>query len=132
MFVTALRENMQYMNREICTHTDKKAQWKYKDREYDFIHIADGVFSPIYDVIAQDVIRQTGSLSGTLLDIGCGGGHLGRAIMKRTGHSGCFLDIDERAVSLARERAIADGLESVLLLSAWMWSIWNCLTDMPI
>lgn len=88
-----------------------KQQWNDCGSEYDFIHIEDGVFAPIYDVIAEDVIRETGSRSGMLLDIGCGGGHLGRAVMRRTAHRGCFLDINKTAVALAKERARWDGLE---------------------
>jgi len=96
------------MNIFICSD---ERQCYSKEGEYDFIHIADGVFAPIYDVIAQDIILQTGSKSGKLLDIGCGGGHLGRAVIKLTAHNCCFLDINKTAILLAKERACTDGLD---------------------
>ena len=85
-------------------------QWQDDDSDYEFIHIADNVFYPIYDVIAADIIAQTGSTGGNLLDIGCGGGHLGRAIMRRTSHKGWFLDINAKAIEYAKQRAQQDDL----------------------
>lgn len=78
--------------------------------EYEFDDIAEHIFYPIYDVIAGDLLEETGITSGRLLDVGCGGGHLGLAVMARAEFTGDFLDINRTAVGLAGERAAKRGL----------------------
>ena len=46
--------------------------------DFEFDDIAENIFLPIYEVIATDLLEETGVVSGQMLDIGCGGGHLGR------------------------------------------------------
>ena len=71
--------------------------------DYDFDQIAEEVFFPIYDIIAEDIIRSTGRISGRLLDIGCGGGHLGLSLLKKTAYRGTFVDISKEAIEIAEE-----------------------------
>lgn len=47
--------------------------------------IAKTVFGPAYPVIAEQIIEESGISEGLLLDIGCGGGHLGIAMAKKGG-----------------------------------------------
>ncbi len=80
------------------------------NEDYEFDKIAQNIFYPIYDVIAEDILLWTGSTEGNLIDIGCGGGHLGMALMQKTAHIGYFVDINEAALKIARTRAEERGL----------------------
>lgn len=72
--------------------------------EYD--DIAENVFSPIYAVICDDIIKATGITSGILLDIGCGGGHLGLTMLKKSDFKvGVLCDSNPEAIKIAQARA---------------------------
>ena len=45
-----------------------------KHPDYDYDEIADNIFFPIYDRIAEQIIDATDVRNGKMLDIGCGGG----------------------------------------------------------
>jgi ubiquinone/menaquinone biosynthesis C-methylase UbiE len=77
---------------------------------FEFDYIAQHIFLPIYEVIADDAIAKTGSTEGLLLDIGCGGGHLGLTLLKKTRHSALLADINREALALAEKRAAEWGL----------------------
>ncbi len=121
--------------------------WTDTGKEYDFIRYADGPFSPIYDVIAEDALQATGSFDGVMVDLGCGAGHLGRAVMRKTAHTGVFVDINAQAIAYAKERAERDGLTercaflctdvettglpdgyANLIVSRSSWQFWTDLT----
>ena len=80
--------------------------------DFEFDDIAENIFLPIYEVIATDLLEETGVVSGQMLDIGCGGGHLGLAVMAQSKLRCTFMDINRTAVSCAEERAAKRGLES--------------------
>ena len=71
-----------------------------KSIPYD--RIAEEIFAPIYPQIARDLLEATGIRSGRMADIGCGGGHLGFAIMEQAPFDGLFLDILPEALTAAR------------------------------
>ena len=73
--------------------------------DFEFDDIAENIFLPIYEVIATDLLEETGVVSGQMLDIGCGGGHLGLAVMVQSKLQCTFMDINRTAVSCAEERA---------------------------
>lgn len=81
-----------------------------KDLDYD--QIAEGIFAPIYPDIARAMTERTGKTGGRLLDIGCGGGHMGFAVMARGDFTGTFCDIRPEAVRLTAARAEKLGLAS--------------------
>lgn len=85
-----------------------KGDWTGSDFEFDTI--AQNIFYPIYAVIAEDIILRTRRTKGVLIDIGCGGGHLGMAVMEKTAFRGFFVDINETALKIAETRAEARGL----------------------
>ena len=72
--------------------------------------IAEEIFAPIYPRIARDLLEATGVRGGRMVDIGCGGGHLGFAVMEQAPFEGLFLDICGEALTSARARAEARGL----------------------
>ena len=74
----------------------------FTNPDYEFDDIAEQVFYPIYDVIAQDLLEETGIVSGSMLDVGCGGGHLGFAVMAKSDLTGAFVDINATAVGWQR------------------------------
>ena len=76
--------------------------------EYDAI--ASGVFAPLYPVVAEAILERTGVVSGRMLDVGCGGGHLGFAVMERAPFEGWLVDVSPDAVELCRERSLGMGL----------------------
>ena len=71
--------------------------------EYD--KIAEGIFGPIYIDIAKVIIETTDIKKGNLLDLGCGGGHLGFAMNELGDYTLNFSDIREEALKIAKERA---------------------------
>jgi ubiquinone/menaquinone biosynthesis C-methylase UbiE len=74
----------------------------------EFDQIAQEIFFPIYDIIAEDALDKTGKVNGTMLDIGCGGGHLGLSVLKNAaGLKGILMDSNPDAISIADSR-IAD------------------------
>lgn len=78
----------------------------------DFDIIANKVFFPIYEVIAQDIVKETGISHGVAIDLGCGGGHLGLSLLKLTDMAGLLFDMNQDALEIARKRADEWGLES--------------------
>ncbi|MCI1904263.1 class I SAM-dependent methyltransferase [Enterococcus hirae] len=81
-----------------------------KDPEYSFDEIAETIFGPIYPIIAADIVKETGITSGRLLDVGCGGGHLGIAMLKLTKMNGELVDIHPQAIEIAQTRLAEVGL----------------------
>lgn len=81
------------------------------EKALDYDAIASEVFAPLYPVVAEAILKRTGILSGRMLDIGCGGGHLGYAVMERAAFEGWLLDISPDAVALCRRRSLELGLE---------------------
>ena len=77
---------------------------------YEFDKIAQEIFFPIYAVIAKDIIRVSGVTEGRLLDLGCGGGHLGLSVLKATLMTATLIDKNPDAVEIAARRAAGWGL----------------------
>ena len=82
--------------------------WTKPDFEFDWV--AEHIFAPIYPVIARDVLSRTPLRAGRVMDLGCGGGHLGFALMGQGAFQGYFVDVNQTALDLARQRARERGL----------------------
>lgn len=82
------------------------------DKNYEFDYIAENIFYPIYPVISDDIIKETSVVKGKFLDIGCGGGHLGLNLLKKTNMNGVFIDINKYAIEKTKNRAKEWYLES--------------------
>jgi len=78
---------------------------------YEFDYVAQEILFPIYPVIADDMLRYTGVREGRMLDVGCGGGHMGLSVLKAApGLRGILLDKNPEAVAIAERRAAEWGL----------------------
>ena len=78
--------------------------------KFPFDFIAEHIFYPIYPVIAQDILERTGIRQGCMVDIGCGGGHLGMALLEQSRLTGIFVDVNDAALDLAQKHADQRGL----------------------
>lgn len=70
----------------------------------DFDKIANEIFFPVYEVIAGDALQVCGKKSGSCLDVGCGGGHLGLSVAKLSAMRITLMDIKAEAIEIARQR----------------------------
>lgn len=82
------------------------------EEEYRFDWIAQNIFFPIYPVIAHDILARVPGREGILIDVGCGSGHLGLALLEKTQYQGYFVDLNPTALALGREHARERGLEA--------------------
>ena len=82
-----------------------------EEKTYDYDRIADTIFAPIYPDIAKAMVERTGVRRGRLLDIGCGPGHMGFAVMDLGDFTADFCDINPQAVEIARRRVPERGYE---------------------
>ena len=73
-----------------------------------FDAFASEYFAPIYPAYAQKIITRTGVNTGDVLDLGCGGGHLGFSLLDLGNFSSVtFFDKQEKAIEQSKERAEA-------------------------
>jgi ubiquinone/menaquinone biosynthesis C-methylase UbiE len=85
-------------------------EYEMSGNAFEFDDIAQNIFFPIYGAIALDIVATTGKRAGRVLDLGCGGGHLGLSLLKATGMSAVLLDKNPDAVGIAQRRATQWGL----------------------
>ncbi|BAK99058.1 putative methyltransferase [Oscillibacter valericigenes Sjm18-20] len=77
----------------------------------EFDYVAQTILFPIYPVIAEDMLSYTGIRNGRMLDIGCGGGHMGLSVLKAAPElRGILLDKNPEAACIADRRAAEWGL----------------------
>lgn len=88
----------------------KKVMEEENVGEYDWV--AEHVFSPIYPIIVEQIIHRCGITTGTCLDVGCCGGHLGIAMAEKTSFQVVLMDKLASALQIAEERAAQKGLQS--------------------
>lgn len=77
-------------------------------KEFDII--AKTVFAPAYPAIADQIIQETGISKGLILDIGCGGGHLGIAMAKKGDFMVGLLDPSPNMLKIATRNSEEAGL----------------------
>lgn len=95
---------------------------------FPYDEIAEKFFSPIYPVIAEAILEKTGVGSGRLLDLGCGGGHLGFELLKRGNYStAVFADANPEALKATERRGSERGFGSVMETSLQD----ACALDLP-
>ena len=80
-----------------------------KDSKH-FLTIADTIFSPIYPVIAEQIVTNTGIHSGTALDVGTGPGHLATALALASDCTVHALDCSPDMIEICQTRVSEKGL----------------------
>lgn len=75
-----------------------------------FLTIADTIFSPIYPVIAEQIVTNTGIRSGTALDVGSGPGHLATALALASECTVHALDCSPDMIEICQNRVSEKGL----------------------
>ena len=68
--------------------------------------IADEVFAPLYPYYAEKIVRETGIRYGRCLDVGCGCGHLGLAMLNAGIFKLCSLDCSAEMLERMWENAL--------------------------
>ncbi len=80
----------------------------------EFDYIAENIFAPIYPIIARSILQRSGIQTGSLLDLGCGGGHLAMALCEQGNFSDVTLaDLSQVALDMAQKRAEEHGVSPV-------------------
>ena len=89
----------------------------YKIKSVEFKFISDnGVFSKNHVDFATDILLNAiadEGVSGKLLDVGCGYGVIGITLAKLFKINVTMLDVNERALDLAKRNAIKNGVEKI-------------------
>lgn len=83
----------------------------------EFLVIADTIFSPIYPVIAEQIVTNTGIHSGTALDVGSGPGHLATALALASECTVHALDCSPDMVEICQRRISEKGLTKKVIPS---------------
>jgi ubiquinone/menaquinone biosynthesis C-methylase UbiE len=76
--------------------------------KYD--QIAREVFAPVYPLIAEQIVQNTGIKEGICLDIGSGGGYLAIALAKITDLNFYLLDCSQEFLAIASKNIADHGL----------------------
>ncbi|WP_139653531.1 class I SAM-dependent methyltransferase [Raoultibacter phocaeensis] len=94
--------------------------------QYD--EIAERFFAPIYPVIADAILERTHAREGRLLDLGCGSGHLGFALLEKGAYAhAVFADANLEALEITKRRAAERGFASLIETSVQD----ACALDLP-
>lgn len=107
-----------YSNSPDSEHNRKEHPVKLKGQNFRFITDA-GVFSKTQIDFGSKLLIETFDTTdlpdGPLLDVGCGYGPIGIALADTTGRNVTMVDINERAVELAKENAALNHVETVTI-----------------
>lgn len=94
-----------FTNNSNLKSNKKLINFKFKNKEYKF-YTDNGVFSKDSVDVGTTVLLSAlnfDKISGMVLDIGCGYGPIGIIIADKTNSAVDMIDINERAISLAKE-----------------------------
>lgn len=75
-----------------------------------FDTIATEIFAPLYPVMAERILNESGLREGRCLDLGCGSGWLGIALARQSRFEMTFLDASEAMLRLTEKHLKAHGL----------------------
>ena len=83
-----------------------------EEKEMSYDEIAENIYFPVFPELADLIISETGIKEGKLLDVGCGGGHVGFAVMDKGSFDDCtFVDIKNETREQVLDRSIKRGYE---------------------
>lgn len=72
--------------------------------------VARTTFAPVYPALARQIVEDTGIKEGICIELGCGSGALGLALVKVTNLKVYAIDINPYAVAIAQRNAVEAGL----------------------
>ncbi|MCS7252709.1 MAG: class I SAM-dependent methyltransferase [Armatimonadota bacterium] len=72
--------------------------------------VARTTFAPVYPALAKQIVEDTGVKEGICVELGCGPGSLGLALVKITRLRVYAIDINPYAVAIAQRNAVESGL----------------------
>lgn len=110
--------NHYYTNQPEVAHDRKK--WTFPLRGKNFTFVTDSnVFSKgtvdFGSRVLIDAFDDTNLPEGDILDVGCGYGPIGLSLAHSTGRHVEMVDVNERAVELAKENADLNGIKHVTI-----------------
>lgn len=115
-----------YYSREQKVESDPKL-WEFTLRNHLYKFKTDnGVFSKSEVDFGSRLLIETfevPEINGEILDVGCGYGPIGLSIAKDTGRKVHMIDVNERALGLAKENASLNRIQNVLIYES------DCLTN---
>lgn len=110
-----------YTNNPSASHARKLWDTTLRGQNYQFVSDS-GVFSKYgVDYGSRVLIEAMDVPSGAnVLDVGCGYGPIGLAAARLAGEHGhvTMIDVNSRAVELARENALVNGISNVTVLQS--------------
>jgi len=74
--------------------------------------VARTTFAPVYPALAKQIVDDTGISEGVCVELGCGSGALGLALLKITKLVVYAVDINPYAVAIAQRNAVEAGLST--------------------
>jgi SAM-dependent methyltransferase len=83
-----------------------------------FLAVSREVFAPLYPYYAARFLEQSGLRAGRCLDVGCGGGDLGLAVVGQSACRAVLFDQSPVMIRAARERAATVGLSDRITVLA--------------
>jgi len=69
-------------------------------------------FAPVYQALARQIVEDTGISEGVCVELGCGSGALGLALLRITKLVVYAVDINPYAVAIAQRNAVESGLST--------------------
>ncbi len=72
--------------------------------------VARTIFAPVYPALAKQIVEDTGIKGGICVELGCGSGALGLALLKIADFKVYAVDINPYAVAIAQRNATESGL----------------------
>lgn len=83
-----------------------------EEKEMSYDEIAEQIYYPVFPELADLILEKTKIKEGKLLDVGCGGGHVGFAVMDKGNFESCtFVDIKEETKQQVMDRSVKRGYE---------------------
>jgi len=88
---------------------------KENGKSAGFPYIAEHIFAPIYPVIADHIVTESGIKRGNCLDIGCGIASLAICIAQITGMQVYGVDLSKEMCRLSQEKAVSHRISDKVI-----------------
>ncbi|MDQ0228285.1 class I SAM-dependent methyltransferase [Metabacillus niabensis] len=114
-----------YYSEKPTVESDRKT-WEFELKGYNFTFQSDkGVFSKNEvdfgsRILIENFIPPT--IDGNFLDVGCGYGPIGLSLAKHFNRHVDMIDVNERAVELAKDNAVKNSINNVTIFQSNLFS----------